>query len=265
MNQVSRRIENECRREKLESETVSKGGKRSPFTMEAMKAQVKKPKAADMYGCIDYAPKVEDREHLESIKEELINASKTSEGRADKKTILDKMATTYALQREDITRPIRIDILQQQWPFLFYVSVLDLHFSKLVGKSAKDTLTSALQSKGPALLSLLEERARGNVMYVLYDIRRESRTAQSNQPAVAGVILALFAYFDEDCDTLFDCFGVSEELITIDNVLLYSSTSMLIRNLPGLYINVQDDPVVVEEVDTTQLAIHPCLIVCGEQ
>jgi hypothetical protein len=199
-----RRVENENRKD--DSNSAKRKKKSLNFESEV---SLKKAKASeDSYGCISFAPNIEDRDLLIKNKEELIELYQTLEGRSRKKEIEEKMEATYALLREDINDGSSLLYLVTQWPFLFSANALDNHFRLLMGKSAIASLTNSLENKAQRILNFMEDNGGRDVQHVLYDVASESKKILSDQPKVAGAILAIMAFFGEKNCTLFECIEV---------------------------------------------------------
>ncbi|XP_056599279.1 uncharacterized protein LOC130417623 isoform X1 [Triplophysa dalaica] len=189
----------------------------------------------DTYGCVNwevkFMPLSETAESLQLKKEKMKSLSQTSDW--NEKEVKDLMRSTYYCQRKDINKGKDMKTLNDEWPFLFQESGMEVHFKDLTGIPLKETFLESIDRKGNRLLHFMRNICANKNKRVLQavaklQVLRGQRNGCSED--VKDMILLLLSYFDE-----------KEEVL-----LRYVEETSLAK-----------------DVELGNLPVTPCIIVCG--
>ncbi|XP_056623049.1 uncharacterized protein LOC130436430 isoform X1 [Triplophysa dalaica] len=189
----------------------------------------------DTYGCVNwevkFMPLSETAESLQLKKEKMKSLSQTSDW--NEKEVKDLMRSTYYCQRKDINKGKDMKTLNDEWPFLFQESGMEVHFKDLTGIPLKETFLESIDRKGNRLLHFMRNICANKNKRVLQavaklQVLRGQRNGCSED--VKDMILLLLSYFDE-----------KEEVL-----LRYVEETSLAK-----------------DVELENLPVTPCIIVCG--
>ncbi|RXN33042.1 hypothetical protein ROHU_004411 [Labeo rohita] len=185
-----------------------------------------KMKRVDTYGCINWQPKRlplnETEDTQKCTQEELKNMHKNK--RKNTKSIENKMMATFYTQRSNIISGMETPVLVKEWPYLFEMCGIMVHFKELTGM---DVDREAMSSKCKRVISyLISHEKKNKIEDILSGM--EIAKAKDLDADLPGCVLLLLKYFSEEQAKMFQ---------------LVDETS-----LPS-------------EVD--QLPSTPCIVVCG--
>ena len=219
--QMEERVFNENRKikkpgrllEKLTATTVDDDGDKVP--------KARKKPICDSYGCINWQPDSFGENETEETQKEKQDWLLTEfpKKKVDKTKVTLLMKQTYASQRLFINRTEpnspSITEIQQQWPFIFHVETMLLHFQELMGFNLKEVLNQSLQSKAVTIYNYMkkEHSSKKRVAEALTKIDKAIDVDKSDVPYVTGVYLLLPAYFNEPETLLINCYDVSKIII----------------------------------------------------
>ncbi|KAM9501371.1 uncharacterized protein Hap1MRO34_010529 isoform 1-T2 [Clarias gariepinus] len=180
----------------------------------------------DTYGCINWHPKHlppnETEETQKCTQEELKNMHKNKS--KNTKSIEKKMVATFYTQRSNIINGMETPVLVKDWPYLFEMCGIMVHFKELTGM---DVDRKVISSKCKRVISyLISHEKKSKIEDILSGM--EIAEAKELHADLTGCVLLLLKYFNEVQAKMF---------------LLVDETS-----LPS-------------EVD--QLPSTPCIVVCG--
>ncbi|XP_064632849.1 uncharacterized protein LOC135491116 [Lineus longissimus] len=172
----------------------------------------------DQYGCTNWAAKISDtgtETVLEATKKRLLEEfGKDEEDYNDITTVSLQMKETYPLQRRIINADVPIASLKKEWPFLFKIPYLLDHFEKLTGVDLASVFEEQLvgRNKGERIFNFMISASQNSKLPALKKwieiIKENMATVKSKKPASHGVVLLINAYFDEQEDALFRCYGI---------------------------------------------------------
>lgn len=183
----------------------------------------------DSYGCInwlpDRLPQRETPESQKSTQDELKRMHKDKS--SDTESIERKMEVTFYTQRKDIVAGMEICDLAKQWPYLFDVSGMRIHFKILTGV---DIDQESILRKCERMVAYFKSPRKKESMA---GILREIEVEQVNLPEV-NIPLSLrllLRHFGEDEDCMF---------------------------------HKVDETCLASQVDCGKLPDPPCIIICGK-
>nr|XP_023686769.1 uncharacterized protein LOC111853741 [Paramormyrops kingsleyae] len=175
------------------------------------------------YGCIDPEPHVSL--NTEAQKQELQRMFEEND--MDQKKIERLMMYTFASQRMDVLNQKDIQILKEEWPYLFHTTGLKAHFNKLTGIHVNEEFEEAMTSKFSRVLQYFR--------YIHWEKGSHAAKLLSEIESARGdlsvVVLMLLLHFKEDESKFF--------------------------------IQVEDT-CVSAEVRREALPPTPCIVVCGD-
>ncbi|XP_034535115.1 uncharacterized protein LOC117809748 [Notolabrus celidotus] len=189
----------------------------------------------DTYGCIKwdikFLPVSETLESQQEKKEEMkLLSEQTSFSPEEVKTL---MKCTYYSQRKAVNKGADLQILIEEWPFLFQEVGMAVHFEELTGVSLKDTFLTSLEKKAKRLLDFLKTTCTDKSKRVLEAVIKlwmQRGQLKGCSEDVKDMVLLLLSYFDEKEETLFH------------------------------YV---EETCLAKEVQMESLPVTPCIIVCG--
>ncbi|MEQ2177042.1 hypothetical protein GOODEAATRI_034462 [Goodea atripinnis] len=196
----------------------------------------KRASIQDTYGCIKwdmkFLPVSETSEsQQEKQKQMKILSEQTSFSPEEVKTL---MKCTYYSPRKAINKGADLQILIEEWPFLFQEIGMSVHFEELTGVPLKQTFLTSLEKKAKRLLRFLETTCADKskrVLEAVVKLRMQRGQLKGSSEDVKDMMLLLLSYFDE-----------KEEIL-----LHYVEETCLAR-----------------EVQMEALPVTPCIIVCGK-
>lgn len=162
----------------------------------------KKIRCRDQYGCVAYCPQLPSDEGMEDLRQkqqELIDLSR--ERVLDINVVLSLLKSTYCIQRQDIISGKTVEQLQEQWPHLFSVEGLAVHFSELVGMPLFETLLSSAHDNMEKLFNYCKKHGSMSTQQEVESIEtiKASNAAADTMP---GLLVALTRLFKEDPEDL---------------------------------------------------------------
>lgn len=126
----------------------------------------------------------------------------------DRPDIDESMRLTYIYQRHFCSPP-GIEVIEEQWPFLFTKRGLCDHFKTLTGIDICDRVGEALQSKGMRNINFFQRQTQNrDIQRLLRDIESNTTAMQQSQTGIAAVLL-LMKHFLEQEDSIFVLADVS--------------------------------------------------------
>jgi hypothetical protein len=173
------------------------------------------------YGCVNWQPQsFPDNENGETLKlkmtglQELARSQGVSmSARKDIHRIDRDMSATYIVQRQLINThpPVAVQVIQEQWPFLFVDRWLFRHFEQLVGKPPYSVLREAVASKGDRIIRYFDMRGNSAEKAFVHQHRQNSIDADDEEHTlvIAAVLHLVMHHFQEDEGALFIIADVS--------------------------------------------------------
>ena len=164
----------------------------------------KRAKIKDSYGCISFEPSIpKDVDRLGDLQFKQRRLKQSMKERPwNMMLVRQDMTDTYCLQRKSINDGMDIQLLQEEWPFLFQTVGMKVHYDQLVGKPLIQTLVEAYSTKVPHILSFMKNCKKLEVMNVLKEINIAKEKTKNNTSEGMGVVTALAAYFGDDLITI---------------------------------------------------------------
>lgn len=106
---------------------------------------------SDCYGCVEWQPVLEGSlDELEDKKAELKNAFKNNNNLPEM-CVKKLMKETYAIQRSTINQGSCVNVLLEEWPYLFEVVHLFDHTSTLLAFPVQKKLVEEISKKGKTI------------------------------------------------------------------------------------------------------------------
>lgn len=105
------------------------------------------------YGCVEWQPQIEDTAVLQSKKQEL-KGSYQSQQLSDP-CIQKLMCETYSIQRAEINSGAAVELLMEEWPYLFQTTPLFEHTSTLLGFKVQTKLMEEFSKKAKTIKDFL--------------------------------------------------------------------------------------------------------------
>ncbi|XP_034039436.1 uncharacterized protein LOC117522160 [Thalassophryne amazonica] len=143
------------------------------------------------------------------------------------------MKSTYFTQRKEVNKGASIQILCQEWPFLFKEVGMAAHFQELTGMSLIESFLANVDKKGARLLNFfkrVDAHKRKQVLDALLKQQTERGYSTGCSEEVIQMVLLLLAHFNEKEEHLF---------------------------------HFVEKTTLAEEVQMETVPPTPCLIVCG--
>ncbi|MEQ2195926.1 hypothetical protein XENOCAPTIV_020530, partial [Xenoophorus captivus] len=195
----------------------------------------KRASVQDTYGCIKWDMKFlavseTSESQQEKQKQMKVLSEQTSFSPEEVKTL---MKCTYYSQRKAINKGADLQILIEEWPFLFLEIGMSVQFEELTGVPLKQTFLTSLEKKAKRLLHFLETTCADKskrVLEAVVKLRMQRGLLKGSSEDVKGMML-LLSYFDEKEETFFH----------------YVEETCLAR-----------------QVHMEALPVTPCIIVCGK-
>ncbi|XP_067276269.1 uncharacterized protein [Pseudorasbora parva] len=164
----------------------------------------------DSYGCTNWQPKClpegETIDSLEDRRKNMVAIFQSAGPRvADMPDIDNSMSLTYIYQRHMLNScpPPSINVIEEQWPFLFTKRGLCAHFKTLTGIDICDRVGHALQTKGKRIIDFFQRQIQNrDIQCLLRDMENDTTTMQHNRTSIAAVLL-LMKHFLEKEDSIF--------------------------------------------------------------
>ncbi|XP_073791160.1 uncharacterized protein isoform X1 [Danio rerio] len=204
VNQLKTRVEH------VNRNNVSDRIRRPPTMKNASNATITKTVRCkvDSYGCTNWQPKAfPDGETVDSLEDRRKNMvaiyQSTGPRAADMPDIDNSMNLTYIHQRQMINScpPPSIDLIKEQWPFLFTKRGLCAHFKTLTDVDICDRVGEALQNKGKRIIHFFQRQTQNReIRGILQDI--DTTVTQQSQTGIAAILI-LIKYFLEKDDSIF--------------------------------------------------------------
>lgn len=171
------------------------------------------------YGCSNFDPDIiEDEDDIEKKKK--VMKDMYASGSRDVSIIIKSLLKqTYKLQRREINDGIDMKQLILDWPFLFTVEGLLLHFNELVGIDVRNKLENVLGMKGKCIIAFMTQFTQRtfkneklkNTIFELFSTK--AKIEKELVYDVAGILVLIMQYFEETKDSLFMVVEVSNILL----------------------------------------------------
>jgi hypothetical protein len=173
------------------------------------------------YGCVNWQPQsfpADENEETLNLKMAGLQELARSHGtllsaRKDVQRIDKDMCATYIMQRLWINAspPVAVQVIEDQWPFLFVDRWLFRHFEELVGKPPYSMLREAVASKGCRIIGYFETRGDAAEKAIVQQHRQNSMHAEDDEHMLvaATMIRLVMHHFKEDEGALFIIADVS--------------------------------------------------------
>lgn len=190
----------------------------------------------DTYGCIKWDMKfmpVSETTHSQQEKK-LKMKLLIEQANFSPDEVKTLMKSTYYSQRKDINRGTDMQILMEEWPFLFQEVGMTVHFQELTGVALKETFLTSVDKKGKRLLDFMQTICADKSKRVLQAVTKMKilrGQLEGCSEDVKDMVLLLLSYFNEKEENLFH------------------------------YV---EDTCLAEEVQVEDLPLTPCIIVCGK-
>ncbi|GBO19475.1 hypothetical protein AVEN_70730-1 [Araneus ventricosus] len=114
------------------------------------------------------------------------------------------MNNTYPLQRLDVNKKLPLALIKENWPFLCVRKYMLLHAEKLVGFPVAEKFEGAVRDRIPEVFYFLRSFATKRLRNVDLELQHQH----------LNYIPALAAYFEEDCNVIFE---VNKSLHEVQN------------------------------------------------
>lgn len=196
----------------------------------------KRAAVQDTYGCIKWDMKfmpVSETTHSQQEKRPkmklLIEQANFSPDEV--KTL---MKSTYYSQRKEINHGTDLQILMEEWPFLFQEIGMTIHFQGFTGVALKETFLTSVEKKGKRLLDFMQTICVDKSKQVLQAVTKMKilrGQLEGCSKDMKDMVLLLLSYFNEKEENLFH------------------------------YV---EDTCLAEEVQVENLPLTPCIIVCSK-
>ncbi|XP_039670257.1 uncharacterized protein LOC120567361 [Perca fluviatilis] len=153
----------------------------------------------DQYGCVRWAPQElpsgETEETLQEMKTQMqqLYAQEGMSG-VERGALQRWLQRTYILQRCDLNAdpPHSVSKMKDDWPFLFSLKGLFLHFSELTGIPIQEKLPATIDNRSQNIMEYFKQQKTPGVGKVL-----EAYNEESGNKAVC-TIMCLLAHFKEE-------------------------------------------------------------------
>lgn len=232
VKQILYRIENARRSDtpKLRKRSLTADSDTTDESMEA-RATIQ-----DTYGCVKWSVKFLPLEETEESQEQKWERLKLlyEESGTNMDEVKDLMKCTYYTQRKHINEGKSVKWLREEWPFLFEILGMAVHYKELTANDLQGSFLRNLDLKGQRLLNFITTISvrRNKKLLEAYGRLQRARGPDSGcSDDVKEMILLLLTYFDEREETLF------------------------------CYV---EDTCPPEEVELENLPLTPAVIVCGK-
>lgn len=197
---------------------------------------VKKASVQDTYGCIKwdmkFMPVTETLETQREKKEKLRNL--WEQGTFSPDEVKELMECTYFSQRKAVNNGTALQILREEWPFLFHEIGISAHYKELTGLPLTETFLKSVEKKGKQLLNFMATVCANKIRRVfetLTRLRFQRGQLEGCSEDVKDLLLLLLSYFNEEETALFQ----------------YTEGTSL-----------------ADDVQVDCLPVTPCVIVCGK-
>lgn len=168
----------------------------------------------DSYGCVSWQPnEFPPSETLETLKEKqrwLKNQHSITDHNKNSEKISEFMNLTYVLQRNMINKkdpPMSIEMIKEEWPFLFETKHLISHCIKLLGKNLESTITVSCEKYFKKIMAIISRNIDwGNADTILNGCVENKGMA---------IVENCLKYFKEDSAGIFKLYDVGSILFVI--------------------------------------------------
>ncbi|KAA0721421.1 hypothetical protein E1301_Tti022272 [Triplophysa tibetana] len=213
----------QCRVDNYKRNEILKKRNSTPANDTSIDPENKK-KRLDLYGCIVYESVPVNMDTQIKIKKEIQEMFKEID--RNEKLVKALISDTFVSQRSDITSGKDMQVLKEEWPYLFSFVCMRKHFKLLTGVHINEAFVEAMTTKLARVLdyfqSLPIERSA---------IGAKDRAEIQASDGPSGAVLMLLSYFKENHTKMF---------------------------------HIVDKTCIADEVGTEHLPPTPCIIVCGK-
>ncbi|XP_019110214.2 uncharacterized protein LOC109137138 [Larimichthys crocea] len=195
----------------------------------------KKASVQDTYGCIKwdvkFMPVTETLETQQEKKEKM--KMLYEQGTFSPDEVKTLMECTYYSQRKAINKGTALQILREEWPFLFYEIGMCAHYQELTGLPLKETFLKSIEKKGKRLLNFMATVCANTTKRIFETVTKlkfQRGQLEGCSDDIKDMVLLLLSYFNEKEESLFH------------------------------YV---EETSLADEVQVECLPVTPCVIVCG--
>lgn len=163
----------------------------------------------DKYGCINYIPDNYPDGESETTQEYKKKVLKEKYKHNNDDEIADLMKVTYLSQRKAILeKKMEIQNLQIEWPYLFEVTGMFVHFKELTDIKIKEKIEAAVNSKGERIMKWMEEETVKQIRGIRQELVEAKLSLDNGNPEVMAMICAIMAHLHEKEEFLYICVKV---------------------------------------------------------
>ena len=160
-----------------------------------------KKMSVDSYGCVCWQcemPVGQTKETQNAIKENLKDRfnNEQSENEDVSKDVSKDMMSVYATLRKDINAGKSLNVLLQDWPYLFKVPYIFEHFQHLIDIDIVSRMTTNIGGRVPKIIRYFDAND-AKVAATLKDVKDAMETKEDETPQIIGLLLLLADYFGE--------------------------------------------------------------------
>lgn len=161
------------------------------------------------YGCSNFEPEIiEDEDDLEKKKEVMkeMYANSNRDVSVIVKTLLKQ---TYKLQRREINQGRDINQLIADWPYLFTIEGLLVHFIELVGIDVRSKLGNVLGMKGSSIIAFMSQFTeksykKEKLKNTLFELLSSGVKIEDELISdMSGILMLIMQYFEETKESLY--------------------------------------------------------------
>ncbi|XP_056589715.1 uncharacterized protein LOC130409653 [Triplophysa dalaica] len=182
-----------------------------------------KKKRLDSYGCIVYESMPVKMDIQIKKKKEMQEMFKEND--RNEKLVNALISDTFVSQRSDITSGKDMQVLKEEWPYLFSFVGMKKHFKLLTGVHIHEAFNEAMTTKLERVLDYFQ-----SLPIEKSAIGAKDRAEIQASGGPSGAVLLLLSYFKEDQTKMF---------------------------------HIVDKTCIADEVETEHFPPTPCIIVCG--
>ena len=113
------------------------------------------------------------------------------------------MQKTYSLQRHDILSGADIGTLQKDWPYLFLLGGLWIHFEELTGIKIREEMETTHFSRVKRILAWMRAQETREMLRLNMDLKMAKTVAGNDVAELPAAILTAMTFFKEKSEALF--------------------------------------------------------------
>ncbi|KAA0721317.1 hypothetical protein E1301_Tti021443 [Triplophysa tibetana] len=212
----------QCRVDNYKRNEILKKRNSTPANDTSIDPENKK-KRLDLYGCIVYESVPVNMDTQIKIKKEIQEMFKEID--RNEKLVKALISDTFVSQRSDITSGKDMQVLKEEWPYLFSFVCMRKHFKLLTGVNINEAFVEAMTTKLARVLDYFQ-----SLPIEKSAIGAKDRAEIQASDGPSGAVLMLLSYFKENHTKMF---------------------------------HIVDKTCIADEVGTEHFPPTPCIIVCG--